>query len=163
MNPQCGLLQSDFPQILMFSTQLLIYSIQFSSYCIQSCSGQHQSFDNIFVRKQILNHTEKIQSNLSLKVRMLPYPMGFPRLLAHTFPPAVTIFITMPWPILGSVFQACPAYTEFLRNFNIQRASERSQFQQKRGMISAVPQEGNIHLPKRYEMLLNISTNNCML
>lgn len=39
----------------------------------------------------------------------------------------------MLWPILGSVFQASPPHTEFLRNFNIQRASERSQLQLKRG------------------------------
>lgn len=124
VNAQCGCLQSGFPQTHMFSTEFLIYSTQSFSYCIQSCSRQYQNLEKTFIRKQtFFNHTEKSQSKLGLEVRMLPYPMGLPRLKgwAQTLPPAVTILITMLWPILGSVFQAASPHTQFLRNFNIHK------------------------------------------
>lgn len=156
VNAQCGCLQSGFPQTHMFSTEFLIYSTQSFSYCIQSCSRQYQNLEKTFIRKQtFFNHTEKSQSNLGLEVRMLPYPMGLPRLKAglRRFPQqwlssslCYGLFWALSSKLLHHIHNSS-GISIFIKHF------ERYRFHPKRGkegIISAVPQEGNICLPKRY-------------
>lgn len=155
-NAQCGCLQPSFPQTHTFSTEFLIYSTQSFSYCVQSCSQQHQNLEKTFIRKQtFLNHTEKIQSNLSLEVRMLPYPMGLPRLKAglRPFPQQWLPSSLCYGPFWALSSKLLHRIHNSSRISTLIEHSEKCQFHPKRGkggIISAVPQEGNIRLPERY-------------
>lgn len=97
-----------------------------------------------FIRKQILNHTEKIQSNLSLKVRILPYPIGSlrPKAGLRPFPQqslSSSLRYSLFWALSSKLlhhiqnFSGISIFKELLKgpSFNSKEA--------KGGMISAVP------------------------